>query len=255
MSNTGAEQITELVRQKLTAFEQLRPEFEECFRFTQAVQGLKRFDAFPVDQVVYYLHALWVCERKDRLLGIYKNIPRYEGSRCLEILRLWQQGQNAGAVAFLLSKLNRFSFVEATAEIDTARVRQANEALIRYLEYGRLVVLHRHMNLLLALETLFSSSPDEGPREIRRACERYSHTPAQIEAQLAELEAPMYAYLSHPLLARQNMTVMNRLEMEVLPDTAHQPGERFQQARSYAALAAPFAEQVIAGYQPLPAIP
>jgi hypothetical protein len=210
---------------------------------------------FQIDQVVRYLHALWMCERKDRLLGIYKNIPRYEGRRCLELLRLWQQGQHAEGVAFLLSQLDKFSFADATARIDAAREQQADKTLIQHLEYGRLVVLHRHINLLLALEALFTSAPDEQLKEIRRACEHYGHTPTQIEAQLAELETPLYAYRSHPLLAQQNMAMMNRLEIEVLSVASHQPGERFRQARTYATLAAPFAEQVIAGYQPFPAIP
>jgi hypothetical protein len=59
-----------LAEQKLAAFEQLQPEFEARFRFVQEVHGQRRFAAFPVASTVSYLHALWVCECKDRLLNV-----------------------------------------------------------------------------------------------------------------------------------------------------------------------------------------
>src|SRR5258707_214849 len=86
----------ELIKQKLAAFERLHGEFEASFRFVQDVHGQQRFTLFPVANSVRYLHALWVCECKDRLLSIYKNIKRYEGSYCLELLRRWQEGDTAG---------------------------------------------------------------------------------------------------------------------------------------------------------------
>src|SRR5438105_12133661 len=95
----------ELVNQKLQAFEQLQAEFEASFRFVQQVHGQQRFTSFPIADSVRYLHALWVCECKDRLLSIYKNITRYEGRYCLELLRFWQEGDAAGVVAFLQRKL------------------------------------------------------------------------------------------------------------------------------------------------------
>ena len=76
-----------LAEQKLAAFEQLQPEFEASFRFVQEVHGQRRFVAFPVAETVHYLHALWICERKDRLLSVYKNIVRYEGQHCLDLLQ------------------------------------------------------------------------------------------------------------------------------------------------------------------------
>src|SRR5712672_3373761 len=98
---TTTQPMQELVKQKLQAFEQLQAEFETYFPFVQDVHGLKRFSAFPVADSVRYLHALWVCECKDRLLSIYKNISRYEGRECLEHLRNWQAGDTASVVAFL----------------------------------------------------------------------------------------------------------------------------------------------------------
>jgi hypothetical protein len=71
----------QLAKQKLAVFEQLQPAFEASFCFVQEVHGQRRFSAFPVAQTVHYLHALWICECKDRLLSIYKNIIRYEGMK------------------------------------------------------------------------------------------------------------------------------------------------------------------------------
>src|SRR5712691_10892687 len=103
-----------IIRQKLTAFEQLQAEFEECFRYVQDVHGQKRFPTISVADSVHYLHALWICECKDRLLSIYKNIERYEGRYCLELLRLWQEGDNTDVVAFLHRKLDMLPFADIT---------------------------------------------------------------------------------------------------------------------------------------------
>ncbi len=61
-----------LAEQKLAAFERLQPEFEASFRFVQEVHGQRRFATFPVAEMVHYLHALWICECKDRLLSVSK---------------------------------------------------------------------------------------------------------------------------------------------------------------------------------------
>ena len=89
MTTTPQEQS--LIRQKLDAFEHLQAEFETCFRFMQDVHGQRRFSSFPIANTVRYLHARWVCECKDRLLSIYKNIERYEGCYCLELLQRLQR--------------------------------------------------------------------------------------------------------------------------------------------------------------------
>jgi len=243
-------QIPELVKQKLAAFERIQPEFEECFRFNQAVHGQKRFSSFSVGQVVYYLHALWVCDCKDYLLSIYKNIRRYEGRRCLELLRAWQEGQSSEVVAFLLQKLDMPSFDELTAQIEDARA-QRREMLARRLEHGRMVALNRCMNLMHALDAIFALSGADLLSEIRPACEQYGHTPAQIEQQLAEMKSPPYSYRPHQLLARKNMIVMNRLDVDVLSQAADQPGERSGRVLPATEPLAPFAEEVIDGYVPL----
>ncbi len=59
-----------LAKQKLEAFERLQPACEASFRFVQQAHGQQCFSAFPVAETVRYLHALWVCECKDRLLSV-----------------------------------------------------------------------------------------------------------------------------------------------------------------------------------------
>jgi hypothetical protein len=71
--------MQEQVKQKLDAFERLQPEFAASFRFVQEVHGQRRFAAFPVAETVHYLHALWICDCKDRLLSVFKSSLRYEG--------------------------------------------------------------------------------------------------------------------------------------------------------------------------------
>lgn len=245
---TTTTQIPVLVEQKLAAFERIQPEFEACFRFMQEVHGQKRLASFPVAKVVYYLHALWVCERKDRLLSVYTNIRRYEGRRCLELLRAWQEGHNAAVVAFLTARLDMLPFTDITAQLEAAHKQQGTKALADRLQHGRLVLLNRGMNLLHALEALFSLSDKALLIEVRSACRQYNHTPDQIKAQLAEAEAPLYTYRPHQMLAQQNMVVMNRLDAGVLTQTADMPGTRAGRADSPTGPLAPFAEQVIDGY-------
>src|SRR5712691_2602765 len=120
MGVTQTEQ-SQIIQQKLAAFEQLRAEFEECFHYVQDMHGQRRISTFTVADSVHYLHALWICECKDRLLSIYKNIRRYEGKYCLELLGVWQEGDNTDVVAFLQRKLDMLPFADLT--------RQYHEAL------------------------------------------------------------------------------------------------------------------------------
>jgi hypothetical protein len=140
----------QLIQQKLAAFEQLEPAFVECFRFIQDVHGQKRFPTFSVADSVRYLHALWICECKDRLLSIYKNIQRYEGQRCLELLALWQAGDSADVVAFLQQKLDTMPFADLTRQLYAAQQAGGDFGLARRLRHGRLTLLNRGMNLLHA---------------------------------------------------------------------------------------------------------
>lgn len=142
----------QLIQQKLAAFEQLEPAFVDCFRFIQDVHGQQRFPTFSVADAVKYLHALWVCECKDRLLSIYKNIQRYEGQRCLELLALWQAGNSADVVAFLQQKLDTLPFANLTRQLYEAQQAGGDFGLARRLRHGRLTLLNRGMNLLHALD-------------------------------------------------------------------------------------------------------
>ncbi len=246
-----ATQVPELVRQKLAVFARIQPEFEECFRFKQAVHGQERFASFPIAMIVYYFHALWLCECKDRLLRTNENMHRYEGQHALTLLHTWQEGQNTEIVAFLVKKLDMLSFTDITFQLEEAHHQRKDKQLADRIEYGRLVMLNRGMNFLHALEAIFSLSHADLLAEVSSACEQYGHTPTQLEAQLAELETPLYTYLPHQLLAQQNMVVMNRLGVKIVTQYNHNAGELSRQATSFAGIAAPFAEQVIDGYLPL----
>src|SRR5437016_10153282 len=126
-----------LAKQKLEAFERIQSEFEASFHFVQEVHGQRRFSTFPVMESVHYLHARWVCECKDRLLSIYKNIERYEGCYCLELLQRWQEGDTASVVAFLERKMYICSLADLTHQIHEARYQYQDEAMARRLIHGR----------------------------------------------------------------------------------------------------------------------
>jgi len=243
--------VPELVKQKLEAFERLQDEFEASLHFVQNMHGQYHFTSFPVADSVRYLHALWVCECKDRLLSIFKNITRYEGSYCLELLRRWQDGDTASVVDFLNRKLDMLPFVDITRQIHEARYQLQNEGVARRLEHGRRVLLNRGKNLMQALDAIFSLPEDKLAAEVQAACAHYGHSTDQIEKQLAERETPLYTYVPHQLLARRNMAVMNKLGVNVLIKPADQPGERSQRVRKPIEPPGPFAEHVLDGYVPL----
>ncbi|MBX5451478.1 hypothetical protein [Thermogemmatispora sp.] len=247
---TSDEATEMLVEQKLNAFARLRPEFETSFLFVQQVQGQERFASFPVEMTVRYFHALWICECKDRLLSVPKTIERYEGERCLQLLRAWQEeGETAEVVAFLQRRLDAMPFADLTRQIQVI-YRQAQgeqDVLLPRLRHGRAVLLNRVMNLLHALDAIFALDEETLQEQVRQACRRYGHEPAQIEAQLAELRSPLYAYVPHRLLARENMLVMNRLGSSACADRGRR---RWGEARPEAE-AGPRALTLIDGYQDL----
>ena len=244
-------QVPELVRQKLAAFERIQAEFEKSFRFKEAVHGQKRFSSLSIADVVYYLHSLWLCECKDRLLGIFKNIRRYEGHRCLELLRIWQDGKNAEVVDFLTYKLDMLPLADITAQIETARHQQGDETTAHRLEHGRMILLNRGINLMHALEAIFSLAESDLLVEVREACKRYNHTPDQIETQLAELSTPLYSYQSHKLLAQQNMILMNTLTIGASTQPTASPEQHSEHVPPTREPLTPFAEHIINGYYPL----
>ncbi len=219
--------IENLAKEKLAAFDRIQSEFEASFHFIQEVHGQRRFSSFPVMESVHYLHALWICECKDRLLSIYKNIERFEGSYCLDLLRHWQVGVTTDVIAFLHAKLDGFPFVELTHQITEAKTTHPeDDSLVRRLLHGRQTLLNRSMNLMQALDAIFALSEENLRFEVRDACAIYGHSRSQIELQLAEMVDPLYSYVPHSLLAQRNMLVMNKLGVNVMTLPTDRPGER-----------------------------
>ncbi len=245
---TATQAMQNLVNQKLETFDQLQPEFEASFHFVQEVHGQRRFSSFPVADSVRYLHALWACECKDRLLSIYKNITRYEGHLCLELLRGWQEGEIADVVAFLQRKLDGLPFADLTRQVHEAQYRHKDDGLARRLVHGRLVLLNRGMNLVQALDAIFRLPEDKVLHEVQVASAQYGHHPSQIERQLAEMESPLYSYVPHQMLAQRNMAVMNKLGVNVMTRPTDLPGERSWRVLEPTEPMGPFAEHVIEGY-------
>jgi hypothetical protein len=243
-----------IVRQKLEAFERLQPEFEASFQFIMDVHGQKRFESFSIADIVRYLHALWVCECKDRLLSIYKNIERHEGRTCLELLRGWQEdGDSADIIAFLQRKLDMLPLATITRQIHEARFKHRNDGLAQRLIYGRKILLNRGINMMLAFDAVVALSQEVLLKEVRNACQFYNHRPEQIARQLAEFNAPLFAYMPHQALARRNMTVMNKLTIDGIQIPADLPGYRSWRIVSPVEPLSPFAEHVVAGYLELTA--
>jgi hypothetical protein len=237
-----------LIADKLAAFERLQAEFEASFQYIQEVQGQRRFPAFSVDASVRYLHALWVCECKDRLLSVPKTIERYEGRRCLELLRTWQAGETADVVAFLQRKLDTLPFADITRQLETLRQQSGVPHLVERLVRGRQILLNRGMNLLHALDPLFAMPPEQLLEEVRAACAHYGHQPDQIAEQLGELETARYAFVPHPALVRRNMLIMDQLGVRITVDAADQPGHRSWRVAEPTLPASSYAEQIISRY-------
>jgi hypothetical protein len=238
-----------LAKQKLEAFEQLQPEFEASFHFVQEVHGQRRFSNFPVIESVHYLHALWICECKDRLLSIYKNIERFEGSYCLDLLRRWQDGDTADVVAFLHAKLDGFPFVELTHQIiDAKTTHPEDDGLVRRLIHGRQTLLNRSMNLMQALDAIFTLSEEDLRFEVRDACAIYGPSLSQIELQLAEMLDPLFSYVPNRLLAQRNMQVMNKLGVNIMTLPTDRPGERTWKVAVPTEPMPSYAEHTIEGY-------
>lgn len=241
--------IPPLVRDKLVAFDRMETEFEGCFHYVQEMHGERRFPACSAADTVRYLHALWVCERKDRLLSVPKTIERYEGRLCLELLRDWQEtGEVASVVGFLRRKLDTLDFAQLTHELEAERRRDAESALARRLTHGRIVLLNRGINLMHALEALVTTPEGALWGQARDACKQYGHAPAQLAEQLREFTTPLYAFVRHPALAQRNMLVMDRLGMRLTASLTNRPGERTARVAEPTMPSGPYAEQVIAGY-------
>lgn len=245
-ASSSAGEMDGFAAQKLRAFERIEAEFRESFLFVGDVHGQRRFDAFPVGFSVRYLHALWVCECKDRLLNVPASMGRFEGRRSLELLRGWQRGETANVVAFLQHKLDSMPFAELTRQVDEAE-RTADPPLARRLAHGRRALLNRSFNLLHALDAIFALSREELVRQVRKECARYGHTQKAIARQLAELAAPLYTPMRHPALARQNMRTMMGLGVAISDNSADRPGNRTERAALPSSPIPAYAEVPIVG--------
>lgn len=246
--------IQEVIQQKLAAFDRLQPEFEESFHFLQAVHGQKRFSSFSVAEVVRYLHARWVCERKSHLLSVPRTIKEYEGKRCLELLLLWQEEEDTAAVIeFIQYKLDMQPFAQLTRQLHEARRVHLDEGMVQRLAHGRGILLNRGFNLMQALDSMFVLSDEDLFVAVHDACARYHHLPQQLKEQIAELDSPLYAYVPNPVLARRNMLVMNVLGVNVLQYPADLPGRRSWRVVAPIGPLSPFAEHVFDDYLELTA--
>jgi hypothetical protein len=242
-----------LVAEKLAAFDRIEPAFETSFAFVQQVQGARRFASFPVGHTVTYLHALYICDCKDRLLSVPRLADRYDGRRSLEAMLSLGRGEAADTVGLLLRKLDTLPFGEITRQLEAARRDPAQAALAERLAHGRLVLLDRAMNLHRALDALFAASAAELTEQAGTACARYGCTPDEIARRLAALDSPPYAYLPHPALARRNMLVMDRVGIRASAGAPDRPGERTWRVAAPTVPPGPYAEEAIAGYVALTA--
>ncbi|GER86169.1 hypothetical protein KDW_03310 [Dictyobacter vulcani] len=245
---TGIER-PELVEQKLTAFEQLQPEFERSFLFIEAIHGQERLEHLTVDDVVQYLHALWVGECKTSLLSIARSVKEYDGLQCLQLLQDWQEhGDLAGVVSFLYRKLNLLPIADITRQIQEAQQAGTSEKQLQRLLHGRQVLLNRGMNFLQMLDALSSLTPDELSRQVQSACQRYGHQPEQIQQQRAAMQSPLYTFVPHQILAERNMLVMNNLIRRIMVLPTDQPSKPVDHVSGRVEPAAPFAESLISPY-------
>ncbi len=239
-------EINELARQKLAAFEGLTHEFGRCFLFVQDMHGQRRFPAIPIDLTVRYLHALWVCELKDRLLCVPKTIQRYEGAKALALMRQWQTGESAGVVRFLQVKLDSLPFADLTQQYEAAYAA-GKPVLAERLAHGREVMLNRSFNLSAALDAVFAVDPEALVAQVRDACARHGHSPEEIEAQLDELRSPLCSYAPNATLARRNMLVMMSVGVRLTENPEDAPGDRTERVQEPESPLRPFAEVVIPG--------
>jgi hypothetical protein len=243
-------EVRYLIDQKLEIFERLQAEFEACFQFVAEVHGQKRFAALTVDEIVRYLHSLWICELKGRLLSVSKTVKEYQGRLCLELLRNWQvEEDTVEVVAFLHHKLDMLPLVDITRQIREAQHVHSNDGLVQRLTHGRLILLNRGMNLMQILDAIFSMPENELLEQVRIACEQMGHLPAQIATQLEEMDAPIYSYLPHPVLAKRNMEIMNKLGVSVTLKLVDLPGQRSWRILSPTEPLPPFAEYIVTAYR------
>jgi hypothetical protein len=240
----------DFIQQKLAAFDRLQPEFEASFKFVQDVHGQMRFSVFPVSHSVRYLYARWICDCKGLLLSVPNTHKGYEGRRCLELLRRWQEGDTASAVAFLHHKLDMLPLADLTRQLQEAQHLQNNN-LAHRLAHGRRILLNRGINLMEALDAIFSLSEAELLQEVQVTSAQYALLPSQIEKLLLEMDTALYSYMPHPLLAQRNMLIMNALGVDVTQRPSDHPEHRTWRVVEPTNSLQPYAEHIMFGYQEL----
>ena len=244
------DELSDLVAQKLKAFEQIQVEFETSFFFIVNVHGKQRFSELSISDVVRYLHALWMTNLRTSLLSVSKSIKTHEGMQCLDLLLHWQQdGATAQVVDFLYHKLDGVSCVEITRQIHEAETLHLTEIQVSRLQHGRQVLLNRSMNLMVMLDALFAVSEEELATAVHEACALYGHLPEQIEQQRTTMQSPLYSYVPHQLLAERNMRVMNMLGQAIMADPEDEPAQRSILIQEPQVEASVWAETIIPGYQ------
>jgi hypothetical protein len=239
-------EVDELSARKLEAFERIEDEFIASFMYVQDVHGQRRFTEFPLASIVRYLHALYICELKDLLLSILRTTGRYEGERCLRLLRGWQEGQTADVVKFIHRKLDHQPFAELSRQYEQA-ARLGESRAAQRLASGRLVLLNRNFTLSHALDAIFALEPEQLRAEVSALCEQLGHAPDAITRQIAELRTDRYSYAPTAPLARRNMLVMNRLGMRIIDTDGDRPGERTDRVERPTSPTPPTAEETIPG--------
>jgi hypothetical protein len=214
-----------LIREKLAAFEQLEPAFRESFRYVEQMHGEARFPTVPVAAIVRYLHALFICHRKDGLLSVPTTTARYDHRLALDLLDGWQRGQTLAVVEFLEAKLDMQPFLPVARELEAAEVTGDADGA-RRLRHGLQVLLNRAHNLYAALDAIFGLPREGLLDEVRGACAQFGHTPDEIRTEREWLATPPYSYVPHAELSRRNMLVMNRLGVAITSELADRPGGR-----------------------------
>lgn len=234
-----------LAQRKLRAFARIEAEFTTSFRYVEEIHGQGRFETQSVAGLTRYLHALWVCELKDRLLSVPQSAARYEGARALALLRGWQEGQTASVVAFIHRRLDDQPFAELTRQIEASQTA-GDEVGVMRLTSGRAVLLNRLFTLAHALDAIFALEPERLRAEVIAEATTLGHSRAQIGRQLSMLRSDLYRYAPHPTLARRNMLLMNSAGMRMSDVDGDRPGERTRRVQPGAPPAAPYAQSPIA---------
>jgi hypothetical protein len=208
------QRVDERSARKLTEFARIEDEFIASFIFVQEVHGQRRFDSFSLEHIVRNLHALYICELKDRLLSVMNTVDRFEGERCLRLLRDWQEGATAEVITFIHRKLDNLPFGEVSRQIERS-ARSGDAQTASRLAAGRVVLLNRNFNLSHALHAIITPEPEQLRAEVVALCAQLDHTPTALDQQIASLRTDLYAYAPSPALARRNMLLMNRLGVQV----------------------------------------